>query len=146
MGENSDFLDCHETSAVLTALLVLSGRDFDVTECTQYVGLKPTETWRQHQKRLKGRADLANTEWSVGVARRPGDSLNDVVETMLDMVWGKRSLLLQYAGRHALKIFCACNVTIWREPPEYFLSVQVIRRLSDLSADFLLDIFDYREA
>lgn len=128
----------------VSAFLVLSGDSFDPRDCSRAVGLEPTKIWQQRREDLARREELANTEWMVGFEKQPFDCLSEAVSAVLARVWEHREGIREYAEQHGLAICMVCNVTIWENAPEYSLTSKVMQRLSELDADFLLDIFDYR--
>lgn len=144
MSKNREGADIGVQRDTVTAFLTVSGRDFDLEECTRFIGLFPTRTWQQAHAHLTKRIDLPNTEWSIGIEKGEFDSLSDAVNAVIGMVWEKRSRVRDYAERHGLEISFICNVTIWNDAPEYSLSADDIQRLGSLGANFGLDIFDYR--
>lgn len=123
----------------------ISGRDFDTEQCSARVGRRPSETWQQERPHLKERRDLANTAWMVSSGWEEGDSLDEAVAKLLDEVWPYAERIRQYSLEQGLSLTLNCSVRVWSDAPQYTLSVDVMRKLVHLGAEFGLDIYDYRE-
>ncbi len=129
----------------LAVFLTLAGRDFDPDECTRVIGLAPTRIWRQRHEHLQARVDLDNVNWSVGTDEASHDVVSDAVDEVLDRVWSHREAIVRHAQQHGLRITLSCAVRIHTDAPEYSLAPRTIQRLAELGAEFVLDVFDYRE-
>lgn len=123
----------------ISASLNLDGKTFDFDECSAAVGLAATSTWT---RKLEHEA-IPEAAWSLGFDKRPYDSVDVAVSAVLEQVEGREAKLLGYAGTHALDISLSCNVFIYEDRPLYSLSPATMKRLSELNAEFCLDIYDY---
>ena len=131
--------------AEISTFVGVSGRGFDVDECTRAIGREPTEIWRQKRPHLRERVDLPDTEWMVGFQWRPFDAVDDAVRETISQIWDARSRFVAFAEAHHLSRFLVCSVRIWRERPLYNLTAQSLRQLGELGVEFSLDIYDYSE-
>jgi hypothetical protein len=122
----------------------ISGRDFDLDECSMRIGRKATRTWRQRHKHLQGRVDLANTSWAVETDWRPCESVDEAVSSLLEDVWPYRDTIIEYVTNHGLPTNLECSVRIWSDAPLYGLSVESMRKLVALNTEFSLGLYDYR--
>ena len=129
----------------ITVWFVLAGDDFDADACTAAIGLSPASIWRQKRPELRDHPDLNNMNWSFGAEKVSEYSTNTVVASVLKDVWQRRDAIAAFASQHALTASVCCNITIYQERPVYQLSPDVMRKLADLDAVFLMDIFDYSD-
>jgi len=129
----------------MAVYLTLSGRDFDPDECTRAIGLEPTKIWQQRHEHLRARTDLDNVNWSVGIDEATGGTVSSAVDELLDRVWANRDAIVAHARSRGLRITLSCAVRIHTDAPEYLLAADTIGRVAELGAEFVLDIFDYRE-
>ena len=88
---------------------------------------------------------FSNMVWSFGVEKVAGYSTDPVVGQVLDSVWPRRDSIAKFADDHKLSISICCNITIHVDRPVYELSPDNVKRMSDLKAQFLMDINDYSE-
>lgn len=129
----------------ISSYLYISGRDFDPQACSAFIGLQPTEIWRQKREELKQREDLPNVSWNIGHEPIEGYSVSDAVDEVLDLVWPARERLRTFLQGQNIEVGIACTVAIHADRPIYDLSASTIRRLAELSCKFTLDVIDYTE-
>ena len=129
----------------ISAWLVLSGNDFDSNACTDTIGLQPTSVWRQAHEHLRDRTDLDNMSWSYGYETRRGYDIDEVIQELLNDVRPCAASITQFSLQNKLKVSVTCNVTINSDRPLYKLSPNSMQGISELNAEFLMDIFDYSE-
>jgi lambda repressor-like predicted transcriptional regulator len=129
----------------MAVYLTLAGRDFDPDDCTRAIGLEPTKIWKQRHEHLRARTDLDNVNWSVGIDEATSGLVSSTVDELLDRVWARRESIVAHAEARGLRVTLSCAVRIHTEAPEYLLSAATIGRVAKLGAEFVLDIFDYRE-
>ncbi len=134
-----------DTAPSLSTHFVISGRDFDPDQCSEALGLKPSNVWRQKLEHLRARDDLANTEWQIGFNKRPLYSVNEAVIEVLDLIWLARDRIRVFISESDLKAALVCSVTIQADRPEYCLSPVAMEKLAALNCEFCLDIYDYSD-
>lgn len=127
----------------ITAHFFISGRDFDPVDVTRVLGLDPSEVWHQKRRELKDRTDIPNVCWKYGFKKRPFISIDDAIAEVLAAIWPLRDRLQQWLASHGAQVGIECSASIYKDRPVYELSATTISRLSDLSCEFILDIFDY---
>ena len=135
----------HEEEArpLISCHFVISGRDFDPKECTEELGLEPAEVWKQNRPDLARVAVLNTAEWSVGLAKRPADTIEEVISAVTEQVWEARSRIKEFVQRRHLAATLVCSVTIVNYPPKYALSRELLAKLGQLGCAFALNIYDY---
>ena len=134
-----------DTAPRISTHFVISGRDFDPEKCSEALGLKPSTVWRQKLEHLKARSDLANTEWQIGLDKRPLYSLDEAVLEVLGLIWPARKRIRAFLFESNLNVTLVCSVSINADRPEYCLSPTTLGRLAVLHCEFCLDIFDYSD-
>ena len=129
----------------ITVWFVIAGDDFDAEACTAAIGIQPSSIWRQQRAELRERSDLNKMNWSFGVEKISDYSTDAVVKSVLDDVWPRRDAINKILGDNQLSAVLCCNITIYEDRPVYELSTDTMRRLVDLNAEFLMDIYDHSE-
>ena len=129
----------------LSTHFIISGRDFDPEKCSEALGLRPSNIWRQRLEHLRARDDLADTEWQIGFDKRQLYSLDEAVLEVLELIWPARDRIRAFLSGSDLKATLTCSVTIQVDRPEYCLSPTAMKKLTALHCEFCLDIFDYSD-
>jgi hypothetical protein len=137
--------DEEERTPELLVAFSIKGRNFDLAECSARIGREATRTWIQRHEHMVQRRDIANTVWTIASAWTGGDSVDEAVGVLLDEIWPYRAAITGYVADRDLSANLECSVRIWSEAPLYSLSVETMRRLVALGAEFSLDLYDYRE-
>jgi hypothetical protein len=135
-----------ERESEMMAAFAITGRDFNPDICSIRIGREPTLIWRQKRPDLAARTDLANAAWIVRTEWSRDDSVDDAVRTLLEEIWPYRDAIIACAQEFALSVSVECSIEIWSSPPHYNLTAETMRRLSQLNAEFALDLYDYRES
>lgn len=123
----------------------IAGWDFDTDNCTAVVGVEPSEVRRQKHSELRARKDIPNVSWNLGRIRTDSYSVSESVDEILDLIWPSRDRVKDFVDGKELVIGIACTVTIRVDRPVYDLSTTTIRRLAELSCEFILDVIDYSQ-
>ena len=123
--------------------LCVSGDDLEPEELTFHTGIVPTEIGRKG-KCASGAKWPARENFWVFELRQECYSLDDVMVSLLDMVWHRRQAIIDYVeSKNSSSISLICNITIEDERPVYELSACTMERMVSFNAEFLMDIFDY---
>lgn len=122
----------------ISAYLILASDSLDFAECTAAVGLEPTDTWVKKVKH----PDLPNKEWSFGFKKREFDSIGDALAELVRMLAGHESQIRSFAKKSGCSVSVICNVTIREDPPLYEIGEGQLLAMSQLGADFGMDIID----
>lgn len=126
--------------ARITASVNLTGDEFDFESCSSAIGITATKTWK---RKIPPHPLVPAAAWSVGFTKQPFESVNDAVEAVLKLIENREDKIKAFASRAGLRISLSCSVNIDEERPVYDLSSDTMKRLSDLGANFIMDIFDY---
>ncbi len=130
-------------TSTISAFLTLSGRIADFKECSDAIGLRPTDTWT---KAVLSEL-LPEHSWSIGFEKERGlESLDDAVSQLLQLVTGHEDRIKRYAATRHLRVTVTCTVMIFDEHPVYELTDERVRAIADLGAGLLLDVLDYSDA
>jgi len=127
----------------LTTKFYVAGWDFEPDIITSYLGLAPTEVWKQKHAHLLSRKDIPNVSWSLGCRDERIYSISDAVDGVLDLLWPVKEQIKLVSKKPDYYVGITCSVTIYEDSPVYDLSANTISRLSELGCEFSLDIFDY---
>jgi hypothetical protein len=130
-----------EHMPLISTYLNVAGYDWDPATCTAALGMEPFRVWYQPQHLIQ--EDRRRIAWSIGFKRRPFDCIDDAVLKLFETVWPAREQLKAFVQQNAYELSFACNVTIWRERPEYTLGPNSLQMLAWFNAPFTLDIFDH---
>ncbi|MFK8004069.1 MAG: DUF4279 domain-containing protein [Polyangiales bacterium] len=126
-------------SCEISASLNLCGGAFDFEHCSKAIGVAATSTWT---RKIEHDA-IPEASWSIGFDKRPYDCVDVAVSAVLEQVEGLEERVRAYAKAQALEVSLSCDVFIYKQRPLYSLSPATMKRLSELHAEFRLDIFDY---
>lgn len=129
-------------SSLFSVSLNVVGDSIDFDACAAATGLSPTETWTASTPM----AGVPRMSWSVGFKKRPFESMDEAVSSVLALVHGTETRLISFVSAHHLRLSMTCNITIIEARPLYDLSTDTMAKLAALKADFLLDIFDQSAA
>ena len=134
-----------DAAPLITTAFGIWGDQLDPTECTRITGLEPTEVEIKGQPRPGGRPPVPVTNWGITLEKRRSFSIDQPLVELLDLLWPRRSNLLEFLSTHDVSSIFFSTITIYEERPEYCLSPDTLRRLSYFKTQYCLDIFNYSE-
>ena len=130
----------------------VEGDGLDPDEFTRMVDIQPTETTRKGElsphpaARAKGWKS-SGTSWKINF-ERPSDRMDEEVQKILDVIWGKRDRILNYVrNKPDVRVAVMSTPHIYEDgvEPVYELSIDTIHKLAYLRCEFGMDdVYDYR--
>lgn len=131
------------SSPLITAKFWIGGKDLDISEITQVIGVEPSGVWYQRRPELRERRDLDDSGWYVGFENRALYDTDEAVRNVLETIWPVRDKVRSYLDIGKGRASMLVNVTIHEERPIYGLSADTMERLAYLRCEFCMDLFDY---
>jgi len=122
---------------------VLAGDALDLDDCTQLLGLHPTDAGRRGDRPIGARFPRPSTSWVLELDRRVYD-LDDAVRELLEALWPRKEAVISLLGLPGVEAHLICNVEVFDESVVLGLTRHSIGRLAALGAAFGLDYYDYR--
>lgn len=129
----------------IRCFFAIAAQDLNVDECTQRIGLAPSDVWRQKHDHLKFHPDIPNTEWVVETSSDSLRSTSEAIGILLERIWPKRDIIKKFLEEKGLNASITCSVTIKEDRPLYDLAPDILAKLASLGVEFGFDIYDYSE-
>lgn len=120
---------------------VLAGDTLNLDDCTQLLGLRPTEAGRRGDRPLGARRPRPSTSWVLELDRRV-DDLDDAVYELLEALWPRKEAVRWLLGLPNVEAHLICAVDVFDESITLGLSRHSIERLAAVGAAFGLDYCD----
>jgi Domain of unknown function (DUF4279) len=125
----------------IASAFIVSGDNFDPSDCTTIFELEPTTITVRGQPRASNRPNAPTTSWCVEI-KRHALSIDEVLREVIEVIWPRRDVILTFTKSASLKVTFTSHVKIYSERPEYCLSAVALERMAYFKAEFCLDIFD----
>lgn len=134
-----------DLTPLVSVSFALLGRNVDLGPVAVRLKELGGRVWTQRHVHLKGRPDLHNTAWIVETLNEPNRGIDDVILVLLRRVWAHKEAVRRTCHELSLSPVLECRVKIrgdlYADRPEYELSPEVMRMLSELDCPFALDIY-----
>ena len=99
-----------QSSASVTSLFVISGRDFDPSLFSEQVGVSPTKVWHRTLEALKDRQDIPELEWRYQLDRRLHSSLDEAIREVLDPFVPFRERIRNFIYKYKCNSYVFCRI------------------------------------
>ncbi|MGF1670613.1 MAG: DUF4279 domain-containing protein [Balneolaceae bacterium] len=130
-------------SPLISSLMIIGGNNWNPDDCTNKVGLKPENIWRQpEQYIINGKRRI---EWIIGFRKKEFYDTNDALLFLFDMIWEHKEKIKSFVNEQKLDLSIICNITIWKDRPLYSFSSEALKKLAWFECELVIDIFDYSE-
>jgi hypothetical protein len=125
------------SAPMIKAELYISGGTFLPQSLTAAIGFEPTNSGRRTRDSKLPAEDF----WTIEVTKNDY-SVNSVVAELLEVIWVRRYVLSEFVSDNNLTINILCNIQIDSgEKPIFDLDISTLKKMSQINACFLMDIF-----
>src|SRR5579862_3878911 len=127
---------------LISVWFVVTGMTDDPHNCTQHLGIEPTEVLTKGDGRPGKRPAVPHSSWSLKTRKEKLNSKDKALQILLNRIWLKRRQIKSHVKKRHLTItFVVCVTGSADENVLYHLSTETIRRIGYFSAPLYFDIY-----
>lgn len=133
------------TETWVTSGFCISGKDLDPADCTEKIGIEPTETGLVGNKRRpESLGKLVTSFWTFKNEEVEADNIDEGLNKILDILWPVRFAVRGYVtGKSHWDCGFFSTVTVYDLEPEYSLESTTMTKMSFFGLSYGLEIYDY---